>query len=56
MNAFDNWSDDAIRDGVASGHISEWSALNELERRHPSPAYTFHHGIPIPTPKDVFVS
>ena len=47
MNTFALWSDDALRDGVASGHISEWSALHELERRHPSPDK-------VPTPKDLF--
>lgn len=44
MNAFDGWSDDDLRDGVASGHVPEFAALEELERRHPS----------IPTPKELF--
>jgi hypothetical protein len=32
------WSDDAIRDAMVSGHVSELSGLEELERRHPSSA------------------
>lgn len=30
------WSDDAIRDAMVSGHVSELSGLEELERRHGS--------------------
>ena len=40
------WSDDAIRDAVLSGHLNEFQALTELERRHPTPR--------VPTPREVF--
>ena len=65
MNTFYLWSDDALRDGMRSGHISEWSGLQELERRHPSPSPfddaegqalvdAIHKRKVTPTPKDVF--
>jgi hypothetical protein len=59
MSQFENWSDDALRDGVRSGHLPEFEVLAELERRNPSPAvseFALVHGIPIPTPKELFAT